>query len=389
MLLVTNGRVLTMDGDLTYERGYVVTEGRQIVEVGSTDELRRPESDFTEIIDANGGYILPGLIDAHCHVGLVEEGMPPDLLDINELTDPVTPHLRAIDAVNPADSSLRAAAEAGITVAVTGPGSANVIGGTFCAIKTVGKKVDDMVVKETVAMKVAFGENPKRVHGRKGRSPLTRMATAAILRETLAKAVRYMEKKESSEEGKEPDYDMRLEALIPVLRREIPLKAHAHRADDIFTALRLAKEFNVNLTIDHCTEGHLIADYLRDEGVPVIIGPTLTYASKLETRYKTFETPGILAGEGLVVAIVTDHPVIPLEYLPMCGAMAVREGMDVDEALRAITINAARNCGLGETLGSLTPGKDGDIAVFNSHPFEYMTKANTVIVSGEVVYRAG
>lgn len=287
------------------------------------------------------------------------------------------------------DISFEEAYIGGVTTAVTGPGSANVIGGTFVAVKTYGKRIDDMIIKNPIAMKVAFGENPKRVYNSQKKSPITRMATAAILRDTLFKARTYMEKKEKAEEpSKMPDYDMKMEALIPVLKKEIPLKAHAHRADDIFTALRIAKEFNIDVTLDHCTEGHLIADYLAKEGKGAIVGPTLSNRSKVELRNLTFDTPRILNEAGVKVAITTDSPVIPLQYLPICAGLAHKWGLDEIEALKAITINAAEIVGLGDRVGSIEVGKDADIVIFDGNPIkdlDYQTVAT--IINGEVVYR--
>ncbi|MBZ4645337.1 MAG: hypothetical protein PWR27_2043 [Petroclostridium sp.] len=389
MLLIKNGKILTMDGT-DYENGYLLIDNGKIAGVGSAGTFDESQFSIDKIIDAQGGYVLPGFIDAHCHVGMWEDSVGFEGDDGNEDTDPVTPHLRAIDAINPNDRAFEEAREAGVTTVVTGPGSANVIGGQFAAIKTYGRRIDEMILKEPIAMKVAFGENPKTVYHQKNQSPVTRMATAAILRESLMKARDYKrtmdEYNADPEENDKPDFDFKMESLLKVLNKEIPLKAHAHRADDIFTALRIAREFNLNITLEHCTEGHLIADYLKEEAIPVNVGPSLSDRSKVELKHLTFKTPGILAKEGLSVAIITDHPVTPIQYLPLCAALAVREGMDEYEALKAITINAANNCGIDDRVGSIKAGKDADITIFNGHPLDFRTRAEYVLINGKIVY---
>ena len=288
------------------------------------------------------------------------------------------------------DLAFKEAYMGGVTTAVTGPGSANVIGGMFVALKTYGNRVDDMILREPIAMKIAFGENPKRVYESKKKSPMTRMATAAILREALFKARAYMEKKERGKEdpSKMPEYDMKMEALSLVLNKQIPLKAHAHRADDIFTAIRIAKEFDVNITLDHCTEGHLIADYLAKEGKGAIVGPTLSSRSKIEVRNLTFDTPRILHEAGVKIAIMTDSPVIPLHYLPVCAGLAHKSGLDEIEALKAITINPAEIVGIDDRVGSIEVGKDADIVIFDGNPIKDIDcKTYATIIDGEVVYR--
>ena len=385
MILIKNGKILTMEEE-RYDNGYVLIEGEKIAEVGSMETLAEHKIEIETVIDAAGGYVLPGFVEAHCHVGIWEDGMGFEGADGNEDTDPVTPQLRAIDAVNPADRAFEEARNAGVTTVVTGPGSANVIGGQFAAIKTYGRKIDDMILKHPVAMKVAFGENPKTVYQQKNQSPVTRMATAAILRENMMKAREYKELWDEyhrdTEENDKPDFDFKLESLLKVLNKEIPLRAHAHRADDMFTALRIAKEFDVDITLEHCTEGHLIVDDLKEAGVPVTVGPALSDRSKIELKHLTFKTPGILAKAGLSVAIMTDHPVTPIQYLPLCAALAVREGMDEYQALEAITINAAANCGLQDRVGSLKAGKDADVVVFDGHPLDFRTKVKHVLING-------
>jgi imidazolonepropionase-like amidohydrolase len=385
MILIKNAKIYTMAGNVI-ENGSILVKDGKIEEVG--EDVIAPLG--VETIDAEGRMVTPGLIDAHCHLGMWEEGIGFEGDDGNEMVDPVTPELRAIDAINPMDISFREAYEGGVTTAVTGPGSANVVGGTFVAIKTYGDRVDNMIIKDPVAMKIAFGENPKRVYDAQKKSPMTRMATAAILRETLFKAKTYMEKKENAEEAKDkPDYDMKMEALIPVLKREIPLKAHAHRADDIFTSIRIAKEFNVDITLDHCTEGHLIVDELVKEGKSAIVGPTFGNRSKYELKNKSFETPKALVEAGVKVAIITDSPVIPLQHLALCAGLAVNAGLDEMEALKTITINAAEITGIADRVGSIEKGKDADIVIFDGNPLRDIDcKTYATIINGEVVYRA-
>ncbi len=385
MMLIKGGKVFTMEGEIL-DGGFVLIEKGKISKVGQGEPPKR-YLDTAQLIDAEGMYVMPGFVDAHCHIGLFEDGIGFEGEDGNEATDPITPHLRAIDAINPMDRAFEEAVRGGVTTAVTGPGSANVLGGEFVAIKTVGGSVEDMVIKNPVAIKCAFGENPKRVYYEKKTAPMTRMATAALLREALMKAKRYMERKErAKEENKQPELDVKMESLVRVLRKELPLKAHAHRADDIMTALRIAREFDIDITIEHCTEGHRITETLVREGRGLVVGPGLTSRSKYELRDLTFKTPGILAAAGLDIAIMTDHPVIPIQYLPVCAALAVKEGMDEYKALEAITINAARISGIADRVGSLLPGKDADIAIFDGHPFNYTTKVRYVIVNGNLVY---
>ena len=379
MLLIKNGTVKTMEGpDIL--GGEVLIDGGKIAAVGKN--LAVPEG--TEIFDAAGCLVAPGLIDGHCHIGLHEEIIGAVGLDINETTSPTTPQLRAIDAINPMDEGLSEALKAGVTCAVTGPGSANVVGGTFCAIKLFGKRVDKMIVKDAVAMKCAFGENPKRCY--KDKNNYSRMSTASKLREMLMKAQEYDRKITAAgdDESKRPPLDVKLEALRPVIRKEMPLKAHAHQANDIFTAIRIAREFQVGLTLEHVTEGHLIVEELKEEPYPMAVGPSLTHASKFELRNKTFETPGILAAAGCQVSIITDSPVIPQQYLPLCAGLAVKSGMKENDALKAITINPARHIGIEDRVGSLEIGKDADIVVMEGSCFEVSARMCTVIVNGKV-----
>ena len=338
-----------------------------------------------EVIDAKGLRAYAGFIDAHTHIGLAGYGIGYEGTDYNEMNDIVTPHLRGIDGFKPMQPSLENAARAGVTTVCTGPGSANVLGGTFVAVKTVGKRADDMIVKDPIAMKCAFGENPKRCY--RSSCDSSRMTTAAKLREMLFKAREYDRKIKAAgdDESKLPGFDMKLEALLPVIRGEMPLKAHAHATEDIFTAIRIAKEFNVKLTLEHVTEGHLIADELAAEGYPCAVGPSLSDASKWELRNMTFETPGILAKKGIKVSIITDADVIPQQYLPLCAGLAVKSGMDPFDALQAITINPALHAGIADRVGSLECGKDADIVLTDGCPFEVSTTVKYVFVNGERV----
>lgn len=339
-----------------------------------------------EKIDLSGLNLYPGLVEAHCHLGLAGWGTRYDGADYNEKNDCITPELNPIDAINPFDETMRFALEGGVTCVGTGPGSTNVLGGNFIAIKTHGTRVDDMVVKEKAAMKCAFGENPKNFY--QGKFITSRMTTAAKLRETLAKAQEYMEKLDAAEKDpacKKPDFNFKLHAMLPVMRREIPLKAHAHQTNDLFTAIRIAKAFNVKLTLEHCTEGHLIADQLAKEGFPVAVGPSLGHAGKPEMRKKSYATAGILHRAGCQVSIITDSNVIPQEHLALCAGLAAKAGMDPFAALQAITINPARHLGIADRVGSIEVGKDADFAVCNGSVLESSTQVCMVFVNGEQV----
>lgn len=392
-MLIINGRIYTMAENrdtqsetLKHENGYILIKDGKIAAIGPMGEC--PED--TEVIDAKGRFILPGLVDSHTHVGMLEDSVGFEGDDVNEMTDPVTPHLRAIDGIYHADRSFEEARQWGVTTVLSGPGSANAICGQFVALKTSGRSVDDMVLKEPCALKIAFGENPKTVYHEKNHTPSTRMATAAIIREQFYKAKEYMEQWEEyrndSENNDKPEFDMRLEALIPALKGDLIVKAHAHRADDILTAIRIAKEFNLRMTIEHCTEGYLIADILKENNIRIILGPMLTDRSKIELRNQTLAAPGILAKAGIPVAIMTDHPCVPVQHLLLCAAIAVREGMPEEDALKAVTINAARAAGIDDRVGSLEAGKDADIVIFSGHPFDYKTKVDMTIINGKIVY---
>lgn len=339
--------------------------------------------DGCEVVDAAGLRVYPGFVDAHTHIGLDGSGIGYEGRDYNEMNDICCPQLRGIDGINPRDPSFRSARNAGVTCVCTGPGSANVLGGTFVALKTVGDRVDNMVVKDPVAMKCAFGENPKRVY--KDKCDSTRMSTAAILRGALAAAKDYAARKQAAggDPAKLPAYNQKWEALLPVLDRTIPLKAHAHQANDIFTALRIAHEFNVRITLEHTTEGHLIADELAKEtDVPMAVGPTLTHASKFELQNKSWTTPGVLDKAGCHVSIITDNSVIPQQYLPLCAGMAVKAGMDPFAALKAITIHPAEHIGIADRVGSIEVGKDADLVLTDGCPFEVMTRVKAVYIDG-------
>lgn len=381
-MLIVNGTVHTMDG-LVIPRGFVAVQDGKIAQVGPMEQL--PKGWPGEVIDANGGDILPGFVDAHCHLGMFGDALGFEGDDGNEATDPCTPHLRAVDAINPMDRCFSDARAAGVTTVVTGPGSANPISGQLAAIKTTGRWIDDMILKAPLAMKLALGENPKFTYNERHESPVTRMATAAIIRENLAKAQEYAEKLDRAEEDEDvdkPDYDAKLEALLPVIRRELPVHIHAHRADDMATGIRIAKEFGLNYVLVHGTEGHLIAQELAREGASVITGPCLGDRSKPELANMSLETPFILTLHGVKTAICTDHPETPIQYLPLCAAMAVRGGMPPEMALEAITIRPAEIAGIAHRVGSLTPGKDADIVITTATPLNPLSRVTAVIVDG-------
>ena len=360
----------------------ILLAGGKIAGIGT--DLTAPAD--AEIFDADGLDVYPGFVDAHTHIGLDGYGIGYEGCDYNEMNDIWTPQLRAIDGINPRDPSLAIARKAGVTCVCTGPGSANVLGGTFLAMKTVGDRIDNMIVKDPVAMKCAFGENPKRCYRDKCDS--TRMSTAAFLRGALMQAKDYGARKQaaSGDVTKMPAYNQKLEALLPVLAGEIPLKAHAHQANDIFTALRIAHEFGLRITLEHVTEGHLIVEELaKEKDVPMAVGPSLTHASKFELQNKSWATPGVLAKAGCHVSIITDNSVIPQQYLPLCAGMAVKAGMDEFDALKAITINPAEHIGVADRVGTLEVGKDADVVVTAGCPFEVLTETRAVFIDGNRV----
>lgn len=386
-ILIRNAHVLPMEG-AAYENGYVLVRNGTIAAVGDMSNL--PINSEAEEIDAAGGWVMPGLIDIHSHLGLYEDGLGFEGADGNEDTDPVTPHLRVIDGINPMERAFRESLEAGVTAVVVSPGSANPIGGQLAAIKTWGRRIDDMVIVEPVGIKFAFGENPKSVYHDKEETPVTRMATAALIRENLRKAQEYHDRKRKALENEEedlPDFDAKLESLELLITGKLPAHIHAHRADDIFTALRICKEFGVKPVLVHGTEGHLVADLLAEEGVPVVSGPYMTDRSKPELQNLTEAAPGLLKTAGVPVAITTDHPEIPVKFLRLAAGVAVQAGMDEMDALRAITIDAAKIAGLDHRIGSLVPGKDADVLVLSGYPFDFRSRVQAVLSSGAIAYR--
>lgn len=384
-MLIKNGTVHTMDTPVI-QSGFVSVREGKIAQVGPMEEC--PLVWDGEVIDAKGGHILPGFIDAHCHLGMFGDALGFEGDDGNEATDPCTPHLRAIDSINPLDRCFREARLAGVTAVLTGPGSANPISGQFAAVKTRGRWVDEMVLSAPASMKLALGENPKFTYNERHEGPVTRMATAAVIRENLQKAREYDEKLRLSQEDDEedkPDFDAKLEALLPVIRGELPVHIHAHRADDIATGVRVCREFGLKYVVIHGTEGHLISDLLAREGAAVVTGPCLGDRSKPELANMSQENPALLHRAGVKVAICTDHPETPIQYLPLCAAMAVRGGMEPEDALCAITRWSAEIAGLSQRLGTLTPGKDADVVVTDRHPLDWMSRVTAVLIDGDRV----
>ncbi len=371
MLLIKNGILHTMEvrepirGDLLIRNG-------KIAEIA--EEIKMTEQ--AEILDARGLHVYPGFLDAHSHIGLSEEKKTTTNDMSNENTQPITPAIRAVDGINPMDGAFHRALAAGITGVMTGPGSSNPIGGQFAFIKTMGRSVDHMTVLAPAALKIAFGENPISCYGTNGNVPSTRMGIASLIREELFRARQYLETNGAK--------DFALECYRPLFEGKIPLKAHVHRAHDILTAIRIAKEFGVYLTLDHCTEGHLIAQEIAKSGCPAIVGPSLSSRTKDEVSFSDFKTAGILQRAGVTVALTTDHPVTPIDCLPLCAGLAVREGMDEWDAMRAITINAARICRVDHRLGSLRVGKDADLVLCDGKPTELATRVHATIVDGRV-----
>jgi len=377
MLAIKGGRILTITlGEI--EDGVIIVDGGKITGVGKNIDI--PEA---EVIDAHDKIVMPGLIDAHCHLGIWEEGIPTEGNDTNEMTDPITPQMRAIDGINPGDQGFFDAREGGVTTVFVPPGSGNVIGGLGYALKTAGRVIDEMVYPGC-AMKIAFGENPKRVYTEQKKAPMTRMAISALIREALTKTKAYREKRAANPKDLEPD--PKSEALIPVIGRKMKVRAHAHRADDILTALRIAQEFDLDLVIEHATEGHQIADILAKNHIPAVVGPSLISRSKVEVREKSFKTPGLLAKAGVKVALMTDHPCIPIQYLSLCGALAVKNGMAKEDALKALTINSAEILGIADQVGSIEVGKDADLIILSGDPFDVRSHVEKTLINGEIVY---
>ena len=362
----------------------ILVENGKIVEIAPV--LQGKMINEAKILDVTGLHVYPGFVEAHCHLGLDGYAIGFEGADFNEMTDSLSPQLSAIDGINPQDETIRLAMESGVTCVAAGPGSSNVLGGTFTVYKTVGKRIDDMVIKEKAAMKCSFGENPKSCY--KEKDNYSRMSTASKLRTMLEKTKRYLEKKEAAGEDIQamPAYDEKLEALIPVIKGELPLKAHVHQANDIYTAIRIAKEFHAGLALDHCTDGSLIADDLAKEGYPVAVGPTLTHPTKVELKNLSFTTPADLVKAGCSVSIITDSPVIPQQYLTLCAGLAVKSGMDEFEALKAITINAAKHIGVEDRVGSLEVGKDADFVITNGSPMVLETEIKYVMIDGKVTF---
>lgn len=380
MICIRNGLVFDAVNE-TPEVKDILVENGKIVKIGA--DLEVPAD--CEIVDAEGLHVYPGFIDAHSHMGTIGSSIGFEGDDVNEMTDILTPQLRGIDCIEPMDVTFVEAREGGVTTVCVGPGSANVVGGTFAALKTVGKRVDDMVINDRVAMKCAFGENPKRCY--KDKNNFSRMSTAAKLRELLFKTKEYDEKLKAAESdpAKKPAFDFKLESMLPVIRKEIPIKVHAHRADDMFTALRIAKEFDVKITLEHVTDGSLIVDELAKENVMLAVGPSFGHRTKFELKNKSFKTPGDLANAGCHVSIITDAPVIPQQYLRLCAGLAVNEGMKEFDALKAITINAAEHAGVADRVGSLEVGKDADIVLMDGCLFESQSKVLATYIDGKKV----
>ncbi len=405
-MLLYNARLLTMAGQ-AIEQGFLLIDPPLIRQVGQGS----PGSLLTAgrtAIDLKGQWLVPGFIDAHSHIGLFTDGISKEGYDANESSDPITPHMQALDGLYQEDRCFQEALAYGVTSVMTGPGSANVLSGSFALVHTCGQTAEAMAQRQPAAMKAALGENPKKVHGAKNRSPVTRMASAALLRQALDQASAYRLKKEHAKADDKPfDKDPRWEALLPVLSGQIPLKIHAHRSDDILTGVRIANVFGLRYTLDHCTEGYRIADVLarvyqagqadghgqglagqgRLEGI--ITGPLLTDRSKPELARSALENPAVLVAAGLPVAIATDHPVTPQQHLALSAAAAVRCGLDEVDALAAITLQAAKICGVGAELGSLEAGKQADFSVFTDHPFHYRCRTRMVFIKGACVWQAG
>lgn len=374
MLAITNGKIITMAGR-TYQKGTVLVDDGKIVAIG--DNVLVPKG--ADVINACGKVVLPGLIDAHCHLGIAEEIYQVEGDDVNEMTNPITPHLRALDGINPEDQGFQDAIRAGVTTVGIAPGSANVIGGQVAVVKTSGRVIDRMVLKQPAGLKIAFGENPKRSYGEQKKMPSTRMATAGMLRETFVKAENYA--------ANARERDITLEPVVQVLKKEMAVHAHAHRVDDIMTAVRIAEEFKIPLIIVHGTDSHKIATELSERQIPVIAGPYLVNRAKVEMKDKTWKTAAILTEAGVEVALMTDHPVVPVQYLSLCAAFTYRAGMSEENALKAITINPARILGVDHRVGSLAEGKDADLIICNGNLLSLEAIVETVIINGMVVFQ--
>ncbi len=376
--LIVNGRVHTVT-EGSYDRGFIHIEGQTILAVGEMNSC--PSFDGKEIIDLCGMDIYPGFIDAHCHIGMWEDGLRFEGADGNEVTDPITAHLRGLDGINPQDRCFTEAIEAGVTAVVTGPGSANPIGGTLSCIHCHGSYVDEMIIAEPIAMKMALGENPKGAYHSQKKMPETRMGTVSLIRNALYEAISY-------DKGNKENHNPKSIALLPVAKKEMAAHIHAHRTDDIFTAIRIAKEFNLNLTVVHATEGYMVAKSLAEKDVKLIIGPIMTERSKPELKNLTTKSAGILEKHGVNFAICTDHPVIPIQYLPMMAGLAVREGLSRETAIKAITATPAKILGLEDKIGSISAGKYADLAVYDGDPLSLEGRCKITFVKGEIVHNA-
>jgi imidazolonepropionase-like amidohydrolase len=383
---IVGGRVVPITGE-PIAGGTVLVEDGRITAVGA--DVTVP--DGIAVIDAAGSWVLPGFIEAHGHVGVHEEAEGWAGQDTNEMTEPVTAQVRALDAINPADLGFRDAISGGVLAVNVNPGSGNPIGGQTAALKCWGRTVDEMVLRAPSGMKSALGENPKRVYGDQNKTPSTRLGTAAVIRGALVDASNYMRRVDAEEskpeaERKPVDRDLKLEALGRVLRREIPWRQHCHRADDIATALRIADEFGYELVIDHGTEAHLLADVIAARGIPVIIGPLLISRTKVEVRNRSLANPGKLARAGVTIAITTDHPVVPINFLVHQAALAVKEGLDPQTALAALTINPARIAGIDDRLGSIEVGKDADLVIWSGDPLDVLSRVQRALINGAEIY---
>ncbi len=376
MLLIENGLLHTMESDTPLHADILISDGK-IIKI----QKNIIPAEGMEVFNAENLNVYPGFIDAHSHIGIVEDKISSQNDTSNENTNPVTPAIRGIDSINPMDSAFHNAIATGITGVMVGPGSSNAVGGQFAFIKTHGRCIDDMVVLTPAAIKIAFGENPMNCYGLNGNIPSSRMGIASLIREELFRARQYFSQSQSGSE------DFTLECYKELFEKKIPLKAHAHRTDDIFTAIRIAKEFDLELTIDHCTEGHLIAHEIARSGYPAVVGPSLASRNKDEVSLSDFKTAGILHNAGVKVAITTDHPVSRIQYLPLCAGIAAKEGLGESAALRAITIDAACICRVDHRLGSLKEGKDADIVIFKGNPLEINSSVKATIINGEIVWR--
>lgn len=387
MILIKNAMLYTMD-TIDGENGFIAIKNQKIEAIGTI--LDEKQYQDYQVLDAKGAMLTPGLVDPHCHIGVMEEGIQFEGNDTNETTNPIYPELRGIDSVYPHDRAFLYTAKSGVTTVVTGPGSANVIGGTFTALKTVGNTVDEMIFKEEVCMKMALGENPKRVYSSQKRNPSTRMASAALAREWLQKAKDYHQElkayESNKEDAKKPVFDAKLHSLMRVFEG-MKVKIHAHRSDDIMTAIRIAKEYDLDMTIDHGTEAYLIPEEVKNSGYPVILGPTLTYASKYELINRSFTSAKVLEEHGVLFAIMTDHPIVTLDMTRVQVALFVKAGLSKKSALKAITINAAKLNGLDDRVGSLAVGKDADLVLWNGDIFDIMVDPLLVMINGQIVHQ--